>query len=233
MSGEIALVGGDEFNQKCQAMDRELIRLSGQNPALALIIPTAADQRPDLAASNGVSHFSALGADARPLMVLSREQANDTALLEPLAEAGVIYFTGGNPEHLLNVLRYSRLLQAIQLAVQGGTVLAGSSAGAMVLGAMMRRPSRGGWVEALGLVPGVAVLPHHERADPQAISKQLQEQSRADLTVLGIDAQTACIGKPGAWRVVGSGKVTVYQGSERQGASFTVYHSGEQLPESV
>ena len=45
---------------------------------------------------------------------------------------------------------------------------------------------------------------------------------------MGIDARTGCLGGPGAWRVVGSGKVTVYRGSE-----WSVYESGQALPPEV
>ena len=57
---------------------------------------------------------------------------------------------------------------------------------------------------------------------------QPKGQVPPDLTVLGIDARTGCLGQPGSWRVVGSGKVTVYRGSD-----WTVYASGESLPEDV
>ena len=161
-------------------------------------------------------------------MFLDRDHAEDTGLAESLAGAGVIYFTGGSPDHLLATLRDSRLWQAILEAVDQGAVLAGSSAGAMVLGALMRRPRLGGWVDALGVTPGLAVLPHHESSDPAQTSSQLQSQTSGSLTVLGIDARTGCLGRPGNWRVVGSGKVTVYQGT-----SWQVYDSGAHLPGDV
>ena len=119
-------------------------------------------------------------------------------------------------------------MKAIMEAVEEGAVLAGSSAGAMVLGSLMRRPHNGGWIEALGIVPGVAVLPHHERSDPAETSRQLQSQVPGDLTVLGIDARSGCIGRPGSWRAVGSGKVTVYRGTQWQ-----VFASGESLPQDI
>ena len=86
----------------------------------------------------------------------------------------------------------------------------------MVMGSLMRRPSSGGWVEALGIVPGTAVLPHHENSNPDEVVKQLREQTPAGITVLGIDARAGCLGRPGNWRVVGSGNVTVYQGGDWQ-----------------
>ena len=209
-------------------MDLEIMRASGQDPARVLVIPTAAVTGPAKAANDGVTHFSNLGADADRLMVLDGTQANDDAVIQPIEDAGVIYFTGGSPDHLLGALLDSQLLQAVQAALARGGVLAGSSAGAMVMGSLMRRPSSGGWVEALGIVPGTAVLPHHENSNPADVAEQLRGQARAGITVLGIDARTGCLGRPGNWRVVGSGNVTVYQGSDWQ-----VYQSGAALPPEV
>ena len=228
MPGDIGLVGGEEFRVGCEDMDREIMRASGQDPARVVIIPTAAVTGPEKAANDGVRHFSSLGGDAERLMVLDRSHADDAGLAGSLVGAGVIYFTGGSPDHLLTTLRDSLLWRAILEAVDQGAVLAGSSAGAMVLGEMMRRPRLGGWVDALGVTPGLAVLPHHEGSDPAQTSSQLQSQTTGGLTVLGIDARTGCLGRPGSWRVVGSGRVTVYQGASRQ-----VYDSGAHLPGDV
>ena len=96
------------------------------------------------------------------------------------------------------------------------------------MGSLMRRPGAGEWVEALGIVPGVAVLPHHEGRDPRETSHQLQAQAPGELTVMGVDARTGCLGRPGDWRVVGRGKVTVYRGGDWQ-----VYGPGEGLPSDV
>ena len=228
MAGEIGLVGGEEFRTGCEDMDREIMQASGQDPVRVLIIPTAAVTGPAKAANDGVTHFAALGADANQLMVLDKSQADDINFVKPSQSAGVVYFTGGSPDHLLATLKECQLLKDILDAMKGGAVLAGSSAGAMVMGSLMRRPSKGQWVEALGIVPGVAVLPHHEGSDQEEISRQLQGQVPTELVVLGIDARTGCLGRPGNWRVVGSGKVTVYRGADWQ-----VYDSGARLSSDV
>ena len=226
MPGEIGLVGGEEFRVGCEEMDREIMRASGQDPARVVVIPTAQLTGPAKAANDGVTHFGALGGIAKPLMVLNRAHAEDPQYLQGIAEAGVIYFTGGSPDHLLATLRDSPLMAAVLQALEAGAVVAGSSAGAMVLGAMMRRPSSGDWVEGLGVVPGVAVLPHHERRDPEATWNELKDSAPSGLTLLGIDARAGCLGRPGNWRVVG-GNVTVY----RDG--WTVYSSGQRLPGDI
>ena len=226
MPGQIVLAGGEEFRAGCEDMDREVMRASGKDPAQVIIIPTAAVTGPAKAANDGVTYFAALGGVATQLMVLDGGQANDTEFIQPVATADVVYFTGGSPDHLLSVLRDSELLRLLMVGVERGMVVGGSSAGAMVMGSMMRRPSAGGWVEGLGIVPGVSVLPHHERSDPATTARQIQETAASDTICLGIDARTGCLGSPNDWRVVGSGKVTVYQAGE-----FAVFNSGEKLPE--
>ena len=225
MPGQIALVGGEEFRTGCEEMDREIMRASGRDPAKVVVIPTAAVTGPAKAANDGATHFGALGGDSSQLMLLERNHAEDPDFFAPATLADVVYFTGGSPEHLLETVKDSAFLTAILSSMNGGAVLAGSSAVAMVMGSMMRRPSAGGWVEALGVVPGVAVLPHHERRDHVETSKELQASAPSGLTFLGIDARTGCLGTPGKWRVVGSGRVTVYQGTEWQ-----TFNAGDKLP---
>ena len=121
-------------------MDRDVMRASGKDPAGVIIIPTAAVTGPAKAANDGVTHFAALGGNASQLMVLERIHANDLNLIAPARDADVVYFTGGNPDHLLDTLRGSALLWMLKDGMDRGLVLGGSSAGAMVMGSLMRRP---------------------------------------------------------------------------------------------
>ena len=225
MPGTIALVGGNEFRVGCEEMDREVMRASGKDPARVIIIPTAAVTGPAKAANDGVTHFAALGGQSGQLMVLESEHANDDAFVAPVADTDVVYFTGGSPDHLLATLRDSTLLRLLTEGLERGLVLGGSSAGAMVMGSVMRRPSSGGWVEGLGLAPGIGVLPHHERRNPAEVAAELRESAPAGVVYLGIDARTGVIGGPDNWRVAGFGKLTVYRYGD-----YVVYGDGEQLP---
>ena len=208
MGGSVALVGGDEFRPGCEEMDNAILRASGEDRPSLLVVPTAAaHQNPSKAASNGVSYFESLGADANPLMVLDEPGANDPRLLSPLDAADVVYLTGGDPSHLLDALSGSLLLRKLLEALDRGAVLAGSSAGAMVLGQWMRYR---GWQQALGVVQGVATLPHHERSDSRRVAEELESSLPSGIAALGIDGRTGCLGGPSGWRTLGPGHVTVY-----------------------
>ena len=227
MARRILLVGGDEFRPSCAGMDRHMLHQTGQSAPRVAIIPTAAArENPALAASNGVRHFTGLGASAYSVDVIHRADAENPRIVAQLEGADVIYFTGGSPEHLHTVLAGSPLLEAVIAANLGGAIWAGSSAGAMVLGAVMRRPSSGAPVSpALGIVPDAMVLPHHERSDPQAVTNELSSPETVGLTVLGIDGGSGIMLEPGGATALGAGNVTVYQSG-----SWRRYAGGETVP---
>ena len=223
MAGQIALVGGDEFRAGCEDMDAALLKASGVKRPRVLIVPTAAaKQNPAKAAANGVSYFSNLGAEAWPLMVLGPDTAGDEGVVSHLDTADMVYLTGGDPNHLLETLRDSLFLLRLLLALARGAIVAGSSAGAMVLGSWM---SFGGGMDTLGVLQSVAVLPHHERSDPDEVVTRIDKSAPAGTEVLGIDGKTCCFGGPGGWTVLGQGVVTLYSRGRWQR-----FESGQSVP---
>ena len=78
MARRILLVGGDEFRPAAAGMDRHILEQTGQSTPRVAIIPTAAaHENPALAASNGVRHFTGLGASAYSVDVIQRADAEN------------------------------------------------------------------------------------------------------------------------------------------------------------
>jgi cyanophycinase len=205
--GTIVLMGGSEFRPNCVAMDRSILgRMAGQPPRV-VIVPTANREAPSAAAKNGVAYFEALGVEATAAMVIARADAGDPQLASLFRPTDLVYLTGGDPWHLLQTLRGSRVWAAIVQAWSAGAIIAGSSAGAMVLGERMWW--NGGWTDALGLAPGVAVLPHYRLTGSPKPEPGFGKLG--GLIVLGIPEAAACISEYGhAWLVTGQGKVAVF-----------------------
>jgi len=101
-------------------------------------------------------------------------------------------------------------------AYRSGAVIAGSSAGAMVLCGLYYDPSAGRVHEGLGLVPNSLVLPHHNtfgKSWAPKLTKQLP-----DVTLIGIDEGTGMIddGENNSWTVYGRGSVTSYRKNQAE-----------------
>lgn len=89
-------------------------------------------------------------------------------------------------------------------------MVAGSSAGAMVLTDPMVDPRGGALTVGLGMIEHLAVIPHfgHENAEKVHRSVVL---AAPGLPVVGIPERTALVREPdGAWRQSGAGKVEVF-----------------------
>jgi cyanophycinase len=211
----LALVGGGEWTEGC-VFDRELLEGSGSSEVL--VLPTAAAyERPEKAVETATRWFESLGASVRGLMVLRRPDADEEANAAAVRESRFIYLGGGSPLHLRSVLKDTAVWSALETAWQGGATLAGSSAGAMVLGDPMVDPRGGAYTLGLGLVEQLAVIPHHDTWSPDKTHRTM-ELAPSGVAVVGIDERTATIRDPaGTWRTAGVGAVDVFRDGRRVG----------------
>ncbi len=221
MMERIALIGGDEFRQGCEEADRAILNAIGAARPKVLVVPTAAvEGSPSMAAAIGVRYFTDLGADAESLMVLDASDARDEGLADEVELADVVYLSGGNPAYLLETLSDTTVLRAMLDAHDRGAWIAGSSAGAMVLGTWMRFRT---WSRALDIAKRLVALPHHERADLESTSVELVQNAPGDLAAaFGVDGRTGCLAFADGWKVLGPGNVTVYEAG-----SWRKFSSGE------
>lgn len=206
--GPLALVGGAEWTDGC-SFDEELWRDAGHPEVL--VLPTAAAyEHPARAAETARAWFSSFGADAKALMVLARGDAEDEGFVREIRGARFVYLGGGSPLHLRSVLKDTPLWDALVAAWHDGAVVAGSSAGAMVLGDPMVDPRGGALTLGLGLVSGLAVLPHSDTWSAEK-SRRTVHLATGHLRIAAIDERTALVRDPdGGWRTAGAGEVVVY-----------------------
>jgi cyanophycinase len=116
---------------------------------------------------------------------------------------------GGFTGYLGETLKGSAAWEAVLEAYRLGAVVAGSSAGAMVMCEFYYDHNRGQVIEGLNLVRNSIVIPHHNTFGQSWAARLLEI---AQVTLIGIDEQTGMI-DDGAqtWTVHGAGKVTLYQ----------------------
>lgn len=198
MPGPVALVGSGEYLPVMAGVEGAL--LEGRPPRYVQL-PTAAGQEGPESVGRwvrlGADQARRLGVEAVPVPALDRASADDPAVADPIAGAGLVYLSGGSPAYLAETLRDTRVWAAVVSAWQAGAALAGCSAGAMALAAWMadiRAPGaqpRPG----LGVVPGMLVIPHFDRfrrwmgGSPEATAARLPE----GVVLVGIDEETAMV----------------------------------------
>jgi cyanophycinase len=225
MVGLVALIGGGEFLPAMAEFDLGLLTSTGRSRPRVAIVPTASypagEDAFQRAAAMGIEHFSALGGEVEPVLVRDRVAADDAAHAQAIGEADLVYLSGGRQDHLARVVTDTMLGSAIRAAHERGAIVAGCAAGAMVLAERQlefRRqilpwPLR--WRPGLAFVRGAAVIPGYD-ARPEPLSALMALQAPRGSAVLGLDEDTAVVGRDGSWQVHGRSRVTIWRGRRRE-----------------
>ncbi len=220
--GTLALVGGGEWRPGC-SFDAELLAASGSDEVL--ILPTAAAyERPERLVLEAGEWFAPLGGQVQGLMVLSRADAQDVGVAAVMGRARFVYLAGSSPMHLRSVLKGSKVWEALLVAWGNGAVVVGSSGAAMALTDPMVDARGGGLTIGLGLLGGLAVVPHFGDTHEDEHGEKLHRSvllAPAGTPVAGIPERTALIREPGGhWRSAGTGEVVVYLDGTRAEAGL-------------
>jgi cyanophycinase len=223
--GPVALVGSGEYLPVLAAVEGDLLDAAveaGRPRRYVQLATAAAPEGPASLArwhALGRAAADALGAQQVVVPVVDRISADDPQLAGLVADAGLVYLSGGNPVFLAATLRGTAVWAAIEQAWRDGAALAGCSAGAIALTDHVpdlfhpTRPAQPG----LAAVPHVRVLPHFDRfvgRIPDVVLTRIISTPPA-VTVLGIDEDTALVGGPEKWQVLGRQSVWELRGDGR------------------
>jgi cyanophycinase len=235
MVGPLALVGGDELHRGNEPQDELLTAAAGDGRAF-VVATAAARHRPELAVAHAHEWFERFGLNVEELPVRTARQARSAEAAALASEGRFFYLVGGDPGIVPEVLRDSAAWEAIVSAWRAGAALAGSSAGAMAMGQWTlirgRFPGdhRREYRDALGLVPGVAVLPHFGSFGRKWVASAIEGRPTDDVVLLGVDERAAAVWSGvGDWRAMGDGGVTLI--TTRGERRFASGEAIEGLPE--
>jgi cyanophycinase len=227
--GPVALVGSGEYLPQMAEIEARL--LAGRPPRYVQLATAAFPEGPTVVQrwhDLGRAQARRLDVEAVVVDVGDRADAEDPERAALVAGAGLIYLSGGNPGYLADTLRDTAVWAAIVAAWWSGAALAGCSAGAMALTSWvpsLRNPLKGGTV-GLGLLPHLRVIPHFDAFAariPDLLTRFLLPDE-GEVTVIGVDEDTAFVGGPQDWTVEGrqSAWRLTKQGREQWPAGTTV-----------
>ncbi len=218
--GAIALVGSGEYSVQMQELETQLLHraISRGKRNTFIQIPTASSHEGDASREKwkrlGQEQSDRIGSECIYLPIHERDDAFNAEFVDAIKDAGLIYFSGGDPHRVAEIYRNSPVWQKIVEEWRTGTSLAGCSAGAMAFGGSIMGLRRSQHSEGLALLPDIEVIPHYDKMLgwlPDRVAAFIA-QSITKGTLLGIDENTALV-LTDAWRRYGRGKVHVLRGS--------------------
>lgn len=233
--GVLMPIGGAEDKLDDKVILSEFVKLSGGNQARIAIVPTASSI--ETAGLRYKAIFLSLGVESAEVVYIgSREDANEDANLDLVANATGIFLTGGNQMRLSAIIGGTQLEKAVRARHEAGAVVAGTSAGASILSAHMVAMGASGATPKLrmaqmfagfGLISNVIIDQHFRQRD--RIGRLLAlVAGNPGLLGIGIDEDTSVvIDNEGILRVVGRHSVTIVDGSHMKSDIFEVKRYGD------
>ena len=231
--GALALVGSGEYLIQMQEIETDLLHrgISRGKTNTYIQIPTGAGQesadRIEFWKERGAAQADRIGAECKFLPILKREDAFNPQYVDEVTNAGLIYFSGGDPGYITEIFEGTPLWEKIKKEFNSGSSLAGCSAGAMAFGSKIVGIRKSHAQSGLGLIPEIEVIPHYDKFlgwVPDRIAS-IALRSDEGTYLLGIDEDTALV-LTDKWRVQGRSKVHVLKGLPQSPQTFI---SGEEI----
>ncbi|MEB3292321.1 MAG: cyanophycinase [Synechococcales bacterium] len=215
----VMVIGGAEDKENSCDILTTFFKNAGGITANIGIIPCAS-REPALVGDRYYQIFKGMGAEQIQILdIRYRDECNEMRWLDVLHDCTGIFVTGGDQLRLCSLLTGTALLQALQARISmGKLVLAGTSAGAAMMGEKMIAGGSSGespnrslveLAEGLGIIPELLVDQHfHNRNRMARLLSAIA--AHPDKLGIGIDEDTCvAVGRDGTFQVLGKGTVTV------------------------
>ncbi len=235
--GKLFIIGGAEDKTGDCVILRKFVELAGGAKA-KIVVMTAATDHPEESAKEIIEVFKRLGVkNGQAVDVSTRMDAEDEKSLEKIKKATAVYFTGGDQLHITSLMGGTTLQQKMMERFAEGLLIAGTSAGAAMMGNSVILDGDGetspkfGAVEiapGMDFIRGCIIDPHFAERGRYgrllaAIAHYPQELG------IGIDENTALIIKKKQLEVIGEGAVTIVDASGMTYTNMPDVKQGEGL----
>ncbi|HET9249019.1 MAG TPA: Type 1 glutamine amidotransferase-like domain-containing protein [Actinomycetota bacterium] len=220
----LAFLGSGEFDPWSEPVERWLLARSRTPQGPVLVCATASahegDESYDGWVTKGLEHYRSLGVPAEVLPLKTREDAHRHEVVARIDDASAIFFSGGNPARLAQVVAGTPFWDALQAAIRDGLPYAGCSAGVACLTERTYDSDSSDfdsiWAPGIGYVRQTLFGPHWDIVDtwiPGATDFIAGSVDPGD-TFIGLDEDTALVGDGRRWEVMGRAKVHVMRDRE-------------------
>jgi cyanophycinase len=228
--GTLVIIGGGAIGPD---LVQRMVSLAGGPDSPWVVIPTAGEGETFTQATVENSLFAKAGLKNLTLLhTRDRKVADSESFVEPIRRARGVFFPGGRQWRLVDAYLNTRTQREIEALLARGGVVAGTSAGATILGSYLVRGAREG--NSIMMAPGYeqgfgllkpAAIDQHLTARNRELDMLPVVEKHPELLGLGIDESTAVIVSAGSFEVAGPGRVAVYEA----GRSFYWLKSGDRF----
>ena len=225
--GSLVVVGG---GMQDPAIVQRFIDLAGGPQALIVVIPTAGGGEHYDQFYRGLKVFHDQGAtNLKVLHTKDRAVADSEAFVQPIREAGGVWFPGGRQWRLADSYLGTKTEDELWKLLDRGGVIGGSSAGATIQGSYLARGDTktntimmGDHEEGFGFLKNTAIDQHLLRRNRQFDLIEIIE-AKPELLGIGLDENTAIVVQGDRFEVIGASYVAIYDHQKMIGEAGRFY----------
>jgi cyanophycinase len=231
--GRLVIIGGHEDKQGDQAI-LKLVAQRAHGERGRLVVVTVATNLPKQVGPEYRALFKELGvAQVDVVDIRTRDEATEPKNVEKIADAKVVFLTGGDQLRITSQIGDSPVFRCMQELYHKGATIAGTSAGAAAMPETMLiagASDKSNRISALEMAPGLAfmsgVVIDSHFAERGRMGRLLGAVAQNPRNIgLGIDEDTAIVvSGQDRFEVIGSGAVYVVDGTGISYSSLSEKH---------
>lgn len=213
--GALVIVGGGSVTPDVWS---RFLELAGGPAARIVVIPTAGEDSSVTKPPRELERLRGLGVTSVTVLhTRDPKVANQEAFVAPLQTATGVWFVGGRHWRLADAYLNTRTHRAFNALLGRGGVIAGTSAGATILGSfMVRGDTKGNTImvgdhtQGLDFIHNVTIDQHFLRRNRQFDLIEVIK-ARPELLGIAIDENTAIVVQKNTFEVLGNSFVGIYE----------------------
>lgn len=132
--GKLFIIGGGDRSAELM---RTMLATAAPNPNDYIVVLPMSGENPDTSFYYFKEDLQPVCTNAIVNFNFTKEKVNKKSWLDSLANARLIFITGGDQERFMNIVLHSPVYDAIHKAYANGATIAGTSAGAAVMSEKM------------------------------------------------------------------------------------------------
>lgn len=234
--GSLLILGGACTNEHFLT---EFSALAGGLESSIVIIPSAMEDDfldSELDLKRIKQPFADIGfTNIRILHTRSREIADSDSLNALILSADGVWITGGRQWRLAKTYNGTEIVNSLKSIYNNGKVIAGTSAGASILGSVLVRGDSlsntimlGNYQQGFNFIETCAIDQHHLARNRQFDMFEIK-RTHPEILGIGIEENTGIVINADKFKVVGSGYVSIYDGTRWSAERDTIY----ELPTNI
>ncbi|MFT4759619.1 MAG: cyanophycinase [Paraglaciecola sp.] len=231
-NGTLMLMGGGQLDPAFYEKFKELV---GADNAKIVIIPTASESASTKNfQKNLIAKFKTFGFKKVSILhAKNRKEADSNGFAKSLNNVEGVWFTGGRQWRLADAYLNTKTIAALQGVLDRGGVIAGTSAGATILGSYLARGDTygnkvmmGDHEAGFGFLSNTAIDQHLLTRNRQFDMPEIIA-AKPSLLGIGLDENTGILVTGNSFEVMGKSYVAIYDGTQWNGDFEAAYGIGK------